>query len=112
MKFMNAVPPEVTARRICQSIARAKKKVRGVVGADYEGVNALEEREEQLPSCNRRGGPKGRDGSKVEMVLLYFNERMWRRVIPIRLPPRRCAPPLLFQEGSYASLSTNAFTPS
>ena len=34
---------------------------------------------------------KGRGGSKVEMVLESRS---------IHLPPRRCAPPLLFQEGS------------
>ena len=54
---------------------------RGIVGAVYEGVNELEEREEQLPSWNRRGGPKGRGGSKVEQVVFDSNERMGRRVI-------------------------------
>jgi len=52
-----------------------------IVGAVIEGVNELEEREKQLPSWNRRGGPKGRGGSKAEMVLLDCNERMGRRVI-------------------------------
>src|SRR5882672_6592953 len=51
------------------------------VGTVCEGVNELEQREEQLPSWNRRGGPKGRGGSKVEMVLLDSKERMGRRVI-------------------------------
>src|SRR5712675_2527835 len=52
-----------------------------VAGAVYEGVHELEEREEQLPSWNRRGGPKGRGGSKVEMVLIGSSEQMGRRVI-------------------------------
>ena len=34
-----------------------------VAGADYEGVNEVEERAEQLPSWNRRGGPS-RDGRR------------------------------------------------
>src|SRR5712675_3756337 len=51
------------------------------VAAGTEGVNELEEKQEQLPSWNRRGGPKGQGGSKVEIVLLGSNKRMGRRVI-------------------------------
>jgi len=40
------------------------------LNAVIESLNELEEKEEQLPSWNRRGGPKGRGGSKVKMVLL------------------------------------------
>jgi len=39
------------------------------IGVVYEAVNELEEKEKQLPSWNRRGGPKGRGGSEVEMVV-------------------------------------------
>src|SRR5882672_841397 len=75
--------------------------LRAAVGAVTEDVNELEEKEEQLPSWNRRGGPKGRGGSKVEIVLLDSNERMGRRVIRSSYHP-----------GAARHLSCNSFTSS
>src|SRR5678816_3354904 len=43
-------------------------------------------------SWNRRGGPKGRGGSFLKSSEPNEAESYW-----IHLPPRRCAPPLLFQ---------------
>ena len=38
-----------------------------------DAVKELEQKEEQLNSWNRRGGPKCRGGSKVEMVFFDSN---------------------------------------
>ena len=60
-----------------------------------ELVNELQETEEQLPSWNRRGGPKGRGGSKVEMALRNSKERMNGELFDLSTTPSlRDTPPV------------------
>jgi len=60
-----------------------------------EGVNELEKEQDQLPSWNRRGGPKGRGGSKVEMVsLIPMNEWGGELFDPSTTPSLRATPPV------------------
>src|SRR5678816_1771446 len=53
------------------------------IGGVYEAVNELEEKEKQLPSWNRRGGPKGRGGSEVEMVVFESTTPSLRDTPPV-----------------------------
>src|SRR5882757_1074969 len=76
--MIRATPVMRTKPYTCSTATLSMRKTAGAV---YEGVSESEEREEQLPSWNRRGGPKGRGGSKVEMALHDSNERKGRRII-------------------------------
>ena len=51
--------------------------------AVIEVVNELEEKEKQLPCWNRRGGPKGRGGSEVEMVVFESTTPSLRDTPPV-----------------------------
>ena len=64
-----------------------------------DAVKELEQKEEQLPSWNRRGGPKGRGGSKVEMVFFDSNYH------PVATRHPSCS-----RRGVGSSFSTNSFT--
>jgi len=53
------------------------------IGTVYEVVNELKEKEKQLPSWNRRGGPKGRGGVEVKMVVFESTTPSLRDTPPV-----------------------------